>query len=99
MLGMPETTVDVRLRGLHSVLDVPDRQESGFPARLLHPSFRDFLLDKERSLNHHVWIDEEKAHGDLCANSLNLMSKHLRTDNCNLRLPGILIHEVEDGVV
>src|SRR5436305_5481588 len=38
--------IQMRLRHLHSVLEVPDSQSD--PIRLLHLSFRDFLLDKER---------------------------------------------------
>ncbi|KAF8536545.1 hypothetical protein BDD12DRAFT_889903 [Trichophaea hybrida] len=99
LLDITERTVRVRLRCLHSVLDVPDRQGPEFPVRLLHPSFRDFLLRNERCLDHHIWIDEEKAHGDLFVSCLKLMSNHLKRDMCNLRLPGALISELEDGVV
>ncbi|KAF8542441.1 NACHT and WD40 domain protein [Trichophaea hybrida] len=97
VLDLPVRTVRMRLRSLHSVLDVPDSDES--PVRLLHPSFRDFLLSVKRCSDTQFWIDEKKAHGDLFLNSLKLMSKHLQRDICNLRLPGALRINVEDGVV
>ncbi|KAF8534301.1 WD40-repeat-containing domain protein [Trichophaea hybrida] len=97
LLDTPERTISVRLRCLHSVLDVPESQE--FPVRLLHPSFRDFLLDKERCLNIPISINEKKAHNELFASSLNLMSKHLKRDICNLQLPGTFTSKVENNIV
>jgi len=98
LLDMPGSTVVVRLRGLHSVLDVPEGKEPELPVRLLHPSFRDFLLDDERCLDHHIWIDSKKAHGDVFMSCLSRMSKYLQRDMGNLRLPGALSCEVDDGV-
>ncbi|KAF8537665.1 vegetative incompatibility protein HET-E-1 [Trichophaea hybrida] len=92
LLHLPLRTVNMRLRCLHSVMDVPESDES--PVRLLHPSFRDFLLDQQRCLDLQFRIDESQAHGDVLVSCLRLMSKHLKRDICNLRLPGILINEV-----
>ncbi|KAF8536777.1 WD40-repeat-containing domain protein [Trichophaea hybrida] len=99
LIDIPESTVRGRLRPLYSVLDVPETGKDQSPVRLLHPSFRDFLLDKERCTHHRIWIDEEKAHGDLFMRCLNIMSKHLHRDMCNLRLPGAPISEVENEVI
>lgn len=49
LLAFNESTIKRRLHNLHSVLEVPDGQE--YPIRLLHPSFRDFLLNNERCCN------------------------------------------------
>ena len=38
--------VDRMLKDLHAILDIPADQTR--PLRLHHPSFRDFLLDRER---------------------------------------------------
>jgi len=97
LLEMPIGTVGVRLRCLHSVMDVPDNPKS--PIRLLHPSFRNFLLDHQRCLDPQFWIDEKMAHMDLLMNCLKLMSKHLQRDMCNLRLPGAVASNVENSVV
>ncbi|KAF8534806.1 putative WD-repeat protein [Trichophaea hybrida] len=97
LLEMPVTMVCVRLRCLHSILDIPENQE--FPIRLLHPSFRDFLLDQERCLNPQLWVNEGMAHKHLFVCCLKVMSKHLHSDMCNLRLPGTDIKEVMDDEI
>jgi len=97
LLDLPEMTVHVRLRWLHSILDVPESKQS--PVRLLHPCFRDFLLDSERCMDPRFRIDEKTAHADLFVSCLKLMLEHLKRDMCNLRLPGALIREVTDGEV
>ncbi|KAF8542140.1 putative WD-repeat protein [Trichophaea hybrida] len=97
LLDMPVKTVGVRLRCLHSVLDIPENQE--FPVRLLHPSFRDFLLDQERCLDPQFFVHEEKAHEHLFVCCLKVMSKHLHRDMCNLRRSGARINEVKDDEI
>ena len=49
--------VSRRIRHLRSILDVQENQES--PIRLLHPSFRDFLLDKQRCPDSHFWVNQQ----------------------------------------
>lgn len=44
LLGVGKRNIDSVLSTLRSVLDVPESKDS--PIRLLHTSFRDFLLDK-----------------------------------------------------
>jgi hypothetical protein len=97
LLDMPKWTVDTRLRCLHSILDVPENQL--FPVRLLHPSFRDFLLDERRCSNLPISVNEKTAHNELFMSSLNLLSKHLKRDMCNLQLPGTLATNVDHYVV
>jgi hypothetical protein len=53
LLAMRMETIHLRLRYLRSVLDVSENQ--GSLIRLLHPSFRDFLLDKRRCCDQHFW--------------------------------------------
>jgi hypothetical protein len=81
------------LNSLRSVLDDPESQ--GFHIRLLHPTFGDFLLDHQSCDNNLFSIDREKAHRDLFTDCLELMSQHLKADNCDLRLPGTLMSEVD----
>ncbi|KAH0558701.1 hypothetical protein GP486_004650 [Trichoglossum hirsutum] len=89
--------VKVTLRSLHSVLDVPESQDS--PIRLLHPSFRDFLLDEQRCSDHRFWVYDWKAHTNLAESCLRLMSKNLRSDICGLHIPGTLTSDVESSRV
>jgi hypothetical protein len=97
LLVMSEGAIHARLRSLHSVLEIPKCQYR--PIRLLHPSFRDFLLDPERCSDPYLWIDEKKLHNDIFSRCLELMSNHLRKDMCNLRLPGGLAAEVEKSTI
>ncbi|KFY68931.1 hypothetical protein V496_00682 [Pseudogymnoascus sp. VKM F-4515 (FW-2607)] len=60
LLGVPEGTVDSRTDLLHSVLSVPSRPNH--PIRLLHLSFRDFLVDAEKRETNPFWVDEKDAH-------------------------------------
>ncbi|KAI9766575.1 MAG: hypothetical protein M1839_004873 [Geoglossum umbratile] len=93
LLHLEDWMVEVTLDSLRSISDFSDDQDS--PIRLLHPSFRDFLLDKQRCSDAQFLIDRKEAHNNLFVNSLEFMSKNLRRDMCNLRLPGTFVTEVE----
>ena len=97
LLGIREEVVRLRLRCLHSVLDIPTGHEGLI--LLIHPSFRDFLLSKDRCLDPRFWVAEETAHKDLFVGCLNLLSKKLKRDICNLQHPGTLASEVGSDVV
>jgi hypothetical protein len=92
LLSTSKEEVDQTLHDLHSLLEVPGSQEH--PIRLLHPSFRDFLLDKRRCHDQHFWVDEKKAHEALAESSLRLMFNSLRRDICGLNAPGALASAV-----
>ncbi|KAH0543088.1 hypothetical protein FGG08_002602 [Glutinoglossum americanum] len=98
LLDMPNWKTDSKiLLRLHSLLDVPEYQDS--PIRLLHPSFRDFLLDKKRCKDSRFWVDKEEMHKDLAERCLGLLSKSLRRNICNLHTPGTLACELERKTV
>ena len=97
LLDISEEVVRLRLHCLHSVLDIPAGQEGLI--RLIHPSFRDFLLNKERCLDSRFWVAEEAAHKVLFVNCLNLLSSKLKRDICNLRHPGTPASDVGSHVV
>jgi hypothetical protein len=97
LLEIPKKDIYQTLYDLHSILEVPEDQDQ--PIRLHHPSFRDFLLDQKRCTDVQFWIDEKMAHNDLFVRCLELMSRHLRRDMCNLRLPGVLASEVEKSTI
>jgi hypothetical protein len=93
LLGVSKRIVDCRLDSLHSVLSVPTNQDS--PIRLLHLSFRDFLLDPEKRKSL-FWVDVRKAHELLADSCIGLLSAKLKRDICNLQAPGILAEEISD---
>lgn len=82
---------------LRSVLNVPDDQDQ--PVRVFHPSFPEFLLDRERCYDKRFWIDKRTTHVILFRNCLQLMSKYLEKDICDLRAPGTLITEIPSNKV
>ncbi|RYO00688.1 putative WD repeat-containing protein, partial [Alternaria tenuissima] len=86
LLRKDVATLRRTLANLQSVLDVPDADSSAI--RLLHPSFRDFLLSPSRCSNPQFRIDERTVHGEMHKHCLEVMSKHLRRDMCSLKDPG-----------
>jgi hypothetical protein len=94
LLNMAKSAVDQTLGDLHSVLKIPESQT--YPIRLLHPSFRDFLLAKERCQNPQLWLDEKLVHGDMAKSCLQLMSDSLKMDMCDLGMPDVLLNDLAD---
>ncbi|OCK81525.1 WD40 repeat-like protein [Lepidopterella palustris CBS 459.81] len=97
LLNRSDLDVDQTLNDLHSVLEVPESQAN--PIRLLHPSFREFLLDEKRCQDRQFWVDEKQVHADLAKNCLRVMSKSLRRDICSLGAPGVLVDELVSSKV
>lgn len=99
LLGIPKSIIDCRLDLLHSVLSIPSNAES--PVRLLHLSFRDFLVDPEKSTSNPFWVDEKKAHERIANCCLRLLetSRHLKKDICNLKMPGTLRAEIDTRTI
>ena len=93
LLKIPMQDVKRTLDDLHSVLEVPESEAS--PIRLLHPSFRDFLLTRERCEDRQLWVDEKQVHWGLAESCLRLMSITLRRDICGLQRPGTLTTDIE----
>jgi hypothetical protein len=97
LLSIPAKRTDQILSLLHSILDVPENQDS--PIRVLHPSFRDFLLDEQRCLDDQFRINEKRTHNDIVKKCLWLMSRALKMDICDLQMPGVLTSEVGSSKV
>ncbi|KAI0976336.1 vegetative incompatibility protein HET-E-1 [Xylaria arbuscula] len=91
MLNLSEITVSDHLDLLYSVLSVPSSPKE--PVRLLHSSFRDFLLDPEKCDNP-FWINEKETHQQLVAYCLGIMSETLRADICNVGNPGTPVSSI-----
>ncbi|KAM0802098.1 hypothetical protein BDR22DRAFT_961777 [Usnea florida] len=92
LLSETPESIEFTLDDLWSVLNVP--QAADATISLIHPSFRDFLLDRKRCDNPDFWIDTAEAHLVLLTSSLRLMVSSLSRDICDLRLPGSLIVEI-----
>ena len=78
--------IGVTLDALKSVLKVPEDQHT--PVQLLHPSFRDFLVNEERCLDQRFRIDQGRTHHNIAKQCLCVMSKTLKRNICYLRTPG-----------
>jgi len=98
LLQVPQKEVECRLDALHSVLSVPDSQD--VPVRLLHLSFRDFLIDRQRQGKNQFWVNARDTHNSLASSCLKLMSGPggLRQNICNLSGPGTMRSEISEGI-
>jgi len=85
--------VEAILESLSTVVAFPDSPD--VPIRLLHPSFRDFLLDNQRCDDPQFRIVGDNAHEDLAVSCLKLISRHLKQDVCSLKRPGTITSEVD----
>jgi hypothetical protein len=85
ILSISRRTIDDGLNPLHSVLSVP--RSAGAPVRLLHLSFRDFLVDSKKREMNPFWIDKRQTHETVAANCLRIMDC-LRRDICEIKAPG-----------
>ena len=83
LLSMKTETVRHSLDWLESVLDIPSDPKQ--PIHLLHPSFRDFLLEKARSKRFHV--HGETAHASLVIRCLDVLRQGLKRYICNSGSP------------
>jgi len=99
LLGIPRVDISCRLDLLHSVLSIPVNED--MPVRLLHLSFRDFLLDPQKRKKSQFWVDERETHKRLAGKCLQLMSspKGLRQNMCNLLRPGTLRSEIDKQAI
>jgi len=82
LLSTKTNNINKRLDRLHSVLNIPDNLCT--PVRLLHLSFRDFLLDPKKKKSSPFWIDEKEVHQNITAQCLKVMQHSLRKNICNL---------------
>jgi hypothetical protein len=92
LLHIPKQNVDQILGHLHAILDIP--RDQSHPLRLHHPSFRDFLLSKDRCSDSNFWVDEKQAHRVLTKSCIQLMSTFLKQDICGIDVPGVHIRDV-----
>ncbi|KAJ6002664.1 hypothetical protein N7451_005211 [Penicillium sp. IBT 35674x] len=89
-LGIEADQISNLLDTFRSVLSVSDDLDQ--PVRILHLSFRDFLVQTRAKFN----VDEARKHKDIAKSCLKSMSRCLRKDICNLGSPGIRRADIED---
>ena len=85
--------ISTTLRFLHSLLDVPDREDQ--PIRVFHKSFPDFLTEQTRCKDGRFFVNPSVHHKDILFSCLDLMKKCLKKNICNLDDYAVL-SEVED---
>lgn len=93
LLGTSKQRVDQILKDLHAILDIPKHHDR--PLNLHHPSFRDFLLNKNRCSHSNFWVNEKFAHQTLANRCIQLMSSFLTKDVCGVTLPGTPVTSIE----
>jgi hypothetical protein len=84
LVKIDQRAIDTRLDMLHSVLSVPYSSEA--PIRMLHLSFRDYLINSDAEENP-FWIDENQSARDLVEDCFRVMGS-LEPDVCHLGIPG-----------
>ncbi|KAK4222780.1 WD40-repeat-containing domain protein [Podospora fimiseda] len=89
LLSMDIDDVKQTLADLHTIFHIPSKQSR--PIRLHHPTFRDFLLDPQRSSGLDFSVVEREAHDTLARSCLELMRRKLKRDLCRLGSPGTLV--------
>ncbi|KAI9857277.1 MAG: hypothetical protein M1813_008315 [Trichoglossum hirsutum] len=99
LLGIPKDDVSCRLDSLHSVLSIHDSQD--VPVRLLHLSFRDFLVDPQKKGKSSFWVDERETHERLANKCLELLSSPdgLQQNICKLLNPGTLRSKIDEQTI
>ncbi|KAG4437673.1 hypothetical protein IFR05_006835 [Cadophora sp. M221] len=91
VIGISGIRVTQTLERLQAILNVP-KGITGL-LRLHHPSFRDFLLNKDRCGV--SWVDEKEAHQRLATSCIQLMSQTLKKDICDMHAPGTQASQVD----
>ena len=99
LLQVPQEEIQCRLDSLHSVLSVPSSEDA--PVRLLHLSFREFLVDPQKQEKSLFWVDEKSTHKKLASSCFELMSgpSGLHQDMCSLSGPGVLRSQIDEHTV
>lgn len=97
LLGTAGSDIIRILNDLHSILDV--QEDHTKPIHLHHPSFRDFLLDRDRCKDPNLLVDKEQAHQKLASSCIQLMSNSLKQDICGLGAPGTLLRDVASSQI
>ncbi|OQE62988.1 hypothetical protein PENNAL_c0253G00080 [Penicillium nalgiovense] len=96
LIGRESDDVKCRLDQLHSVLSVPNNFDT--PVRILHLSFRDFLLDLHKDESK-FWIDEKYANQRLAERCRQIMQDSLEKNICKLASEGTPRNEISNDSI
>ncbi|CEI41901.1 unnamed protein product [Fusarium venenatum] len=80
LLDIQVSKVTTRLSALHSVLDIPETLDT--PVRLLHLSFREYLVGLEKRELAEFRVEERHTHKSLAKHCLRIMRGGLRKNAC-----------------
>ena len=86
LLGLKIDDTVGAIRCYRSVIEIPRDSESDAPVKLLHLSFRDFVLSEHAPQDFR--IDERATHSELAQQCLQVLTDQLRRDICGLGSPG-----------
>ena len=89
--------VNITLDPFASLLNIP--ASCDLPVKILHPSFRDFLTNKDRCINSHFYVDSNHLNFELGKACLHIMNIDLKFNLCNLHEPGLLYDQIECGAI
>ncbi|THH09588.1 hypothetical protein EW146_g8640, partial [Bondarzewia mesenterica] len=95
LMGLDAGVVRATLKHLHSLVAVPDSSDTQV-IRLIHPSFRDFIVDRSRCHDADVAVDARIQHKVIAKRCLDVMMKSLRRDICFIGDPSKLNIDVPD---
>lgn len=93
LLHITKQEFDQTLEDLRDILSIPEDQTRQLC--LHHPSFRTFLLNKERCIDSNFWVDEKQAHRILAESCIRLMSTSLKQDICGLGTQELLVTDIK----
>ena len=93
LLSIPTKRVEKSLDSLHSLLDI--QEDPRLPVRLLHPSFREFLVNEHRCKDSHFFVKETVTHERLAMRCLEALSVSLERNTCKLSTPGSSPQDVQ----
>jgi nucleoside-triphosphatase THEP1 len=86
------------VRALGSVLlisDAPGSERFSGTVSTFHPSFRDFLVDRQRCSEERFLVRPAENQHELLYHCLQLLNRHLRHDVCGIRNPGLANEDIQ----
>jgi type II secretory pathway predicted ATPase ExeA len=93
LTGISKDDISNRLNRFHSVLNIPDNHDT--PVRILHLSFRDFLVNAKG----HFHVDEGETHEKIVSHCLRVMDTKLKHNVCGLANYGTQRKDIEPHVI
>jgi hypothetical protein len=93
LLNLP-VPLETTLEQLQSVIVLPN--DNNEHIRLIHPSFHDFLTNRNRCTNSKFLVTPQLQHSFLAQACLDVMMKLLKRNICNIDQPWKLHHEINN---